>query len=60
MKEKRRKGENSRSKESEECKKGKFPIKGNGGKQKRERKFPIKDRKKIEEIYKKVFGLDDI
>ena len=31
-----------------------------GRKQRKERKFLIKDRKKIEEIYKKVFGPDDI
>ena len=39
--------------------------KGGGEKEKKrkgkkERKFPIKDRKKIDEIYKKVFGPDDI
>ena len=30
------------------------------GESKKERKFPIKDRKKIEEICRKVFGPDNI
>ena len=56
---KKRKGENSRSKESEESKKRKFPIKENGGKQK-EREFSIKDQKKKEEICRKVLRPDNI
>ena len=39
--------------------KGKFPIK-RVAESKKERKFPIKDRKKTKEIYRKVFGPDNI
>ena len=49
----KQKGENSRSKESVDSKKRKFPIKKKWEKAKKERKFPINDRKKTEEICRK-------
>ena len=56
---KKEKKENFQSKRKQKEKKGKFPIK-EWEKAKKERKFPIKDRKKTEETSRKVFGLDNI
>ena len=55
----RKKKENSQSKSGRKQKTKKFPIK-KWEKAKKERKFPIKDQKKREEIYRKVFGPENI
>ena len=57
-----RKNENSQIKEWEKAKKKrrKIPKSKSGRKKRKERKFPIKDRRKTEEMCRKVVGPGDI